>query len=71
MNFVVLPSERLVKTVSPKLTDSSEMSYLSNPESSPLFLPQEFQSSLGGVKVVHGDFLQHILGKLNMAVFVF
>lgn len=37
----------------------------------PFFLPQELQSALGLVMIVFGNGLEHSLGKLHVAVFVF
>lgn len=46
-------------------------SYLSNAKSSPFLLPQELESTLGGIVVVFGNSLEHGFGELNMTVFIF
>lgn len=47
------------------------MSYLGYAKSSPFFLPQQLEGSLGGVMVLFGNSLEHGFGELNMTVFIF
>jgi len=44
---------------------------LSYAEGTPLLLPQQLESSAAAVKVLLGDSFEHVLGQLDVSVFVF
>lgn len=73
VHLVMLPSQalRALLELEPVHILKLCSTYLCNTQSSPFLLPKQFQSPLGAVKVVCGDFFEHILWELHMAIFEF